>query len=343
MLVASAKPWQAADFRMAQTPHTLQPRCLVFDLETVPQADDGRQRIIKIGALRPDTGEALELNTGAALDAALGQLDAMCAGASFVLGHNVLAHDLPVLREVAPDSALFQLPVIDTLRLSPLAFPQNPYHRLIKDYKLIRDSLNSPLSDCRSTLALFADQQSAFDKLFEANPEELLCYQALIAPRTGAGLGNFLFALTRRAPWPLEDVAGCLPALLAESDPGLERELKVCRTRLKGLIEDDLRRPELHWPIAYVLAWLRVSGGNSVLAPWVRHQFPAVGKLITELREDGPTPIHRTEQAMNPITAAAAQIRRQHQRGEAVRLADVTATIVKMPSGMQRAKRWRLE
>lgn len=270
---------------MAQTPHTLQPKCLIFDLETVPQADGGRQRIIKIGALRADNGETLELSTGAGLDAALGRLDAMCAGASFVLGHNVLAHDLPVLREVAPGSALFQLPVIDTLRLSPLAFPQNPYHRLIKDYKLIRDSLNSPLSDCRSTLTLFADQQHAFDKLFEANPEELLCYQALIAPRTGAGLGNFLFALTRRAPLSLEDVASRLPVLLAESDPGLERELKVCRTRLKGLIEDDLRRPELHWPIAYVLAWLRVSGGNSVLAPWVRHQFPAVGKLIAELRD----------------------------------------------------------
>ena len=221
---------------MAQTPQTLQPKCLIFDLETVPRANGGRQQIIKIGALRPDTGERLELNTGAGLRAALVRLDAMSAGASFVLGHNVLAHDLPVLREVAPNSALLQLPVIDTLHLSPLAFPQNPYHRLIKDYKLIRDSLNSPLSDCRSTLTLFADQQNAFDKLFEANPEELLCYQALIAPRTGAGLGNFLFALTRRAPLSLEDVAGRLPALLAESDPRIERELTVCRTRLKGLL-----------------------------------------------------------------------------------------------------------
>ena len=273
---------------MTQTPQTLQPKCLVFDLETVPQADGERPQIIKIGALRPDTGETLEINTGARLDAALARLEAMCEGASFVLGHNVLAHDLPVLRELrelAPDSPLLQLPVIDTLHLSPLAFPQNPYHRLIKDYKLIRDSLNSPLSDCRSTLTLFADQQNAFDKLFEANPEELLCYQALIAPRTGPGLGNFLLALTRRTPMSIGEVANRLPALLVETDPGLERELKVCRTRLTSLIEEDLRRPELHWPIAYVLAWLRVSGGNSVLAPWVRHQFPAVGRLVAGLRD----------------------------------------------------------
>lgn len=103
-------------------------------------------------------------------------------GASFVLGHNVIDHDLPILREHLPGMALHALPVIDTLRLSPLAFPQNPYHRLIKDYKLVRDSLNSPLSDCRSTLVLFQDQRQAFTQLNEINQMELLCYQALLTP-----------------------------------------------------------------------------------------------------------------------------------------------------------------
>ena len=264
---------------------TLQPKCLIFDLETVPHRDGDAPRVIKIGALRPDTGDTLEVNTGTRVEAALARLEAMCDGASFLLGHNVLAHDLPLLRQVAPDLALLRLPAIDTLRLSPLAFPQNPYHRLIKDYKLIRDSLNSPLSDCRSTLTLFADQQVAFEKLFEAHPEELRCYQALIAPRPGPGLGNLFFSLTRQAPMPIDAVGRHMPTLLTENDPGLDRELKVCRVRLMALVEQDLRRSELHWPIAYVLAWLRVSGGNSVLAPWVRHQFPVVGELIAQLRD----------------------------------------------------------
>lgn len=82
-----------------------------------------------------------------------------------LLGHNVIEHDLPILKQQAPALALHSLPVIDTLRLSPLAFPQNPYHRLVKDYKLIRDSLNSPLADCRSTLTLFRDQRDAFAQL----------------------------------------------------------------------------------------------------------------------------------------------------------------------------------
>jgi len=29
---------------------------------------------------------------------------------------------------------------VDTLVLSPLCFPENPYHRLVKDYKLVRES-----------------------------------------------------------------------------------------------------------------------------------------------------------------------------------------------------------
>lgn len=262
-----------------------QPKCLIFDLETVPAHAGNPEQIVKIGALRPDTDEALELNTGKQLDTALQQLDQLSVGASFILGHNIVEHDLPILRRVAPGLMLFSLASIDTLRLSPLAFPQNPYHRLIKDYKLIRDSLNSPLADCRSTLTLFTDQQDAFERLAETRAEELRCYQALTAPRTGAGLGNFFLTLTRQPPASLEQVATVLPSLLAEHDPSLSRTLKVCSIRLTALIEHDLKQPELHWPIAYVLAWLRVSGGNSVLAPWVRHQFPAVGKLIAELRD----------------------------------------------------------
>ncbi len=266
-------------------PPALQPKCLIFDLETVPAQAGEAEQIIKIGALRPDTGEHFETATNKQLSADLARLDQLADGASFVLGHNILAHDLPLLHATVPDAAVLRLPAIDTLLLSPLAFPQNPYHRLIKDYKLIRDSLNSPLSDCRATLTLFADQQRAFEHLAAAHGDELRCYQALVAPRIGAGLGNLFLALTREPPATLERIAEWLPTVLAETDPSLSRALKVCSTRLRTLIEVDLQQPEMHWPLAYALAWLRVSGGNSVLAPWVRHQFPEVGRLIAELRD----------------------------------------------------------
>jgi ATP-dependent DNA helicase RecQ len=37
--------------------------------------------------------------------------------------------------------------------------------------------------------------------------------------------------------------------------------------------------------LAYALAWLSVAGGNSVMPPWVRHQFPQAGMLIKRLRD----------------------------------------------------------
>src|SRR5690606_17034460 len=260
-----------------------QPKSLIFDLEVAPGKADQPDRIFMVGALRPDTGEELERKVDKDLPSVLDALDSLGQGASFVLGHNVIDHDLPILTDQAPHLALHQLPVIDTLRLSPLAFPQNPYHRLVKDYKLIRDSLNSPLSDCRSTLTLFQDQRQAFAQLNEAHQAELLCYQTLLAPTLKSDLGSFFASLSGQLPKPVTELRGLIPQLLAETDPTLTRSLKVCSTRLEQILETDLMDEALHLPLAYALAWLRVSGGNSVLAPWVRYQFPEVGRLIAEL------------------------------------------------------------
>ena len=41
----------------------------------------------------------------------------------------------------------------------------------------------------------------------------------------------------------------------------------------------------LGWAPAYALAWLSVAGGNSVMPPWVRHQFPEAGELVRRLRD----------------------------------------------------------
>ncbi len=264
-----------------------QPKGLVFDLEVVPASEGKPACLIMLAGMRPDTGAELELKTGGAPIEALRQLDAMSQGASFVLGHNVVDHDLPIIRAAAPDLSMLRLPVIDTLRLSPLAFPQNPYHRLVKDYKLIRDSLNSPLADCRSTLTLFLDQREAFGQLRASHRDELLCYQSLLAPSIAGGdLGAFFSSLTGAAPLPLADALTLVPDLLRETDPTLSRDLKVCRPALTRVLDRVGETEKSRWSFAYALAWLRVSGGNSVLALWVRHQFPDVVEVIRQLRDE---------------------------------------------------------
>ncbi|MBV7434772.1 hypothetical protein KRX19_07000 [Cardiobacteriaceae bacterium TAE3-ERU3] len=76
-------------------------------------------------------------------------------------------------------------PGIDTQQLSPPALPQNPYHRLIKNYKLINDSLNSPLANCKATATLFDDQIAAFSTMQQCAPQRLRIYHGLLATNSG--------------------------------------------------------------------------------------------------------------------------------------------------------------
>ncbi len=50
----------------------------------------------------------------------------------------------------------------------PLAFPRNPYHRLVKHYKdaqLVGTDLNDPYLDAQQALQLLSEQQSALAKV----------------------------------------------------------------------------------------------------------------------------------------------------------------------------------
>lgn len=69
--------------------------------------------------------------------------------ADFLLGHNLLGHDLFCPQTQAPELGPLRVPVVDTLYLSPVAFPENPCHRVVADYKLVRNSLSEPVADAR--------------------------------------------------------------------------------------------------------------------------------------------------------------------------------------------------
>src|ERR1700680_565446 len=120
--------------KMPERLHELQflERCLALDLET---SRDGR--ILEIGAVQGE--RSFVWRGGSPLAEALAGLDRFAAGAAVVLGHNLLGHDPPVLggwcRKTSERPAMLAVPAIDTLVLSPLAFPEIPYHRLGKGLK----------------------------------------------------------------------------------------------------------------------------------------------------------------------------------------------------------------
>ncbi|MDD2801498.1 MAG: RecQ family ATP-dependent DNA helicase, partial [Methylococcales bacterium] len=182
--------------KMAHQPDIIRAKCLCIDIET---ARDDRLKLREIGAYRPDTDTRAHIPGKASNLVA--QLDAITEGAAFVLGHNVIAFDQPALSVLHPDLTLHHLPLVDTLELSPVAFPQNPYHRLVKDYKLCSTTRNDPVRDAELAYELFLDQRAALIQRVADQPNEALCLHFLLAPENGKGVANF-FATLRRALRP---------------------------------------------------------------------------------------------------------------------------------------------
>ena len=244
--------------------------CLSLDLEV------GRHdaRINALAAVRTDTHDRLAFPEGGmSLEAALNRLDKLADGADFLIGHNLVAFDLPHLRAAKPDLRLLNLPAVDTLLLSPLAFPRNPYHHLVKHYQdgqLKRGQINNPELDARLALEVINDQRQA---LSEADPELLTAWHWLITTDSATSGFDFFFSALRNAERPSD----------AEAYAAMHQRLAgdACQVHARE-VTAALSPPV--WPLAYVLAWLSVAGGNSVLPPWVKYQFPKTGRLLQRLR-----------------------------------------------------------
>ena len=204
----------------------------------------------------------------------------LLSGTDALVGHNLLAFDIPWLLDHGFDASLRTIPVIDTLFLSPLAFPANPYHRLVKDYKIVSDAVNDPVHDAGLSLSLLADEVAAFQR---TPPVLLQLYARLFSqfrepehPANFAGIAR-LFALL--APAPCSDSA--LQAALFEY-----LEPFACPNRLKAFITDTFADSTKAALLAYTAAWLPVAGANSVVPAWVRHRWPAIDDALHRLRTE---------------------------------------------------------
>ncbi|MYD96769.1 MAG: DEAD/DEAH box helicase, partial [Gammaproteobacteria bacterium] len=246
-------------------------RYLALDLEVGKRTE----RINALAAVDSDGRSFVRTKLrGAKLSDALHELDDFAAPAEVILGHNLIHFDLAHLRAAAPDLRLLRRPALDTLMLSPLAFPKNPYHRLIKHYQdgdLVRERRGDPEHDARLALTLFEDERTA---LGEVGADLLLAWHWLTSQGNDLAAFDALFRALRSSPRPSDrEARDAINRLLAG---------KACAPRGSAIVSGV---GEPGWPLAYVLAWLSVAGGNSVMPPWVRNQFPQAGKLLAELRD----------------------------------------------------------
>ena len=249
-------------------------RALLLDLETTRSG-----RIRHIGAVL--NSHAFEKKQRAGSVDTLKQLDEMAEDADFVLGHNLLGHDFPVLKSSSPWLQILQKPVIDTLYLSPIAFPQNPYHRLVKDYKLVRATINNPVEDAKLAASVFKDQWGSFRDFSEEKPEVIDFYRycfhgSVFNGFSGNGLSSVFSVLSSGSISDSPEALECF----ASAASGKVCINAVTRT-IPDLLADDAKRPVA----AFCLAWLQVAGGNSVVPAWVRYRFPEISSIIQALRE----------------------------------------------------------
>ena len=243
-------------------------RCLALDLE-VSREDDS---LLAAAAYRPDSGNSLSMS-GRPKSSSLERFDQLAENALFLLGHNIIAFDIPLLKALNPHLRLLKLPVVDTLRLNPLAFPRHPYHHLVKHYKdgsLVRRQINDPLLDSKLAVEAFANQL----KQFEDDPPELLtAWHWLTTSENGTGF-DLVFSAIR----------GMAKPTLEEAREAIQQRLdgQGCQVHTRSVV--DTTR-EQRWPLAYVLAWLSVAGTDSVMPPWVLFQFPQASKMVKQLRD----------------------------------------------------------
>ena len=228
-------------------------------------------------AVRPGDKEALVYAGGAGLDAQLAALDAFAGAADFVLGHNIIKHDLPHLAMHRPSIKLLKQPAIDTLWLNPLAFPRNPYHRLVKHYqdgRLQAGHVNDPKMDAALAMEALTNQIEALAKMDGENAAMARVCHYLATRGSGSEGVDAVFTVARNAPCPESVEAKASVRELLAGAACVHQAEQVFAT-----VEED------GWPLAYALSWIAVAGGNSVMPPWVRYQFSAASEFVRLLRD----------------------------------------------------------
>ena len=181
-------------------------------------------------------------------------------GVDYVCGHNIVHHDAKFLLNGQQE----KWNLVDTLYLSPLLFPERPYHRLVKDDKLISDQVNNPLNDCEKARDLLWDEIARWQAL---SPRKKQIYASLLyGQKEFEGFLKMVDA----------------PIALLHELPGQIRsefEGKICsHADIESLIGQ--------WPVAmaYALSLIDTSDYRSNVPAWVICNYPEIEYVMKLLR-----------------------------------------------------------
>lgn len=210
------------------------------------------KRIHDIGILRWDGAKYHSADKRAAIS--------FLEDVDFVCGHNVIHHDMKYL--LGDEVQRWQL--VDTLYVSPLLFPERPYHHLLKDDKLMNEQMNNPVNDCEKACDLLMDEIAKWKALPVA---QRFIYATLL--HDVPEFAGFLVMV---------DAEVCDEATLVEHIR-TAYDGRICRhADLFAIIEQQPVE------LAFALALISTTERNSITPPWVLHNYPNVENVVHRLR-----------------------------------------------------------
>lgn len=246
-------------------------RITFFDIEVHPKTE----KILDIGAVRYDESYYHKNS--------IEDFANFIKDQDYICGHNIVAHDLKYIQKQKGDRGFGIDKAIDTLYLSPLLFPKNPYHRLLKDDKLQTEELNNPLNDSKKAKDLFFDQVARFTSLGQ---DLKSIYYALLGQKTGFK--------------PFFEF--CDYSVKANNPEDLIK--KTFQNVVCGKSDLSLLIKENSISLAYALALIYCNDKYSITPPWVLKNYPEVERILFLLRSN-PCIIGCTycNSALDPVSA----------------------------------------
>jgi len=184
-------------------------------------------------------------------------------GTQFICGHNIFNHDIKYIGNALNDAGINSENIIDTLFLSPLLFPNKPYHALLKDDKLQSEDTNNPLNDSIKAKDLFNDEVATFKQTDEELKQ--IFYLLLNDKKEFRSFFRFID--------------------YTSSHTNIE---KLIRQKFQSEIceQADLTKIISEHPIelAFCLSLINANNRYSITPPWVLKNYPEVERIMFRLR-----------------------------------------------------------
>ena len=258
---------------MGSVEHSITERTVFFDLEC---GEDST--VFALGALLGNNTPLVARNAEQVRQRMLVFRD-WVRSARYLCGHNIIAHDLPQLKQLhGPED--YEDKVVDTLYLSPIAYPTKPYHHLTKEDKLVRESRNDPVQDSRSCRQLLEDIYQQFQGL---KAEDLELYACAFHLAELPGMASIFEEL-------YQSKQSRILRLRSTPKPSKERLLKLFKASNKDrcCVESIEVIEGGNGPLvlAYIHAWLQSAAGSATIPYWVCRQISQIRPYLRKLRAE---------------------------------------------------------